>query len=167
MKLTHTTMALIVAVLALPTAADEENEAAATEVARDEEAIENTVVATRKSTADLRHELWRSEDDFYSLYNKLNDDNLYDVRCTYEAPTGSRIKHHVCRTEFLVRAIRRGEIDRRSNLKTNPRIANQMAKFREKLDTLIRANPELQAAAGKLNSARAQYMAQDEKNARN
>ena len=167
MKLTHTRLALLVAVLALPMAAVGQDEEESTEVASDDEAIENIVVASQKSRAELRRDLWQSEDNFYSLYNKLNDDKLYDVHCSYQSPTGSRIKNQVCRPRFLSKAIKRGIITRGTNLDTNPVIANKMAKFREKLDTLIAANPELQAAAVTYNTARAGFMAQSEKRANN
>jgi len=167
MKLTHTLLALLVAVLALPMAAVGQDEEVSTEVASDDEAIENIVVASQKSLKGLRQDLWRSEDDFYSLYNKLNDDNLYDVRCVYKAPTGSRIKNQVCRPVFLSKAISRGDITSVTNLDTNPVIADKMAKFRQKLGTLIAANPELQATAVTYNTARARFMAQSERRANN
>ena len=85
MKLTRTILALFVTVLVLPTAA----------VGQDDEVIENIIVASQKSPGDLRRDLWRSEKDFYSIYNKLNDDSLYDVHCIKEAPTGSVIKSQI------------------------------------------------------------------------
>lgn len=166
MKPTRMITALIFAVLALPTKAVGQEEIS-TEVATDDHAVEAAVIAGQKSTADLRQDLWQSEDDFYKLYNKLNDDNLYDVRCSYEAPIGSRIKTHVCRPAFLLRALSRGEINRMTNLEKNPAIAEKMARFREKLGTLIAANPELQAAADTFTSLRALYMAQSESKAGN
>ena len=138
-----------------------------TEVASDNEAIENIVVASQKSRGELRRDLWRSEDSFYSLYNKLNDDNLYDVHCSYQATTGSQIKNQVCRPEFLSKAIKRGAITRGKNLDTIPGIADKMAKLRENMDMLIAANPELQAAAVTYNTARAGFMAQSETRANN
>ena len=167
MKLTHTILALFIAVLALPMTAVGQDEEASTEVASDDEAIEDIVVASQKSTADLRRDLFQSEDDFYSLYNKLNDDNQYDVRCFYEAPTGSRIKNHVCRAVFVSRALNRGNITRVTNLDTNPVIADKMVKFQEKLATLIAASPELQVVLVRYNTARARFMAQSEKRASN
>ena len=155
MKLAHTILALFVAVFALPMAA----------VGQDEEAIDEIVVASKKPTGSLRRDLNRAEDDFYSLYNKLNDDNLYDVRCSYETPTGSRFKIQVCRPAFLTRALDRGSITRMTSLNTSPVTAEKMAKYRENLDTLIAANPELQAAAVTFNTARARYMAQSESRA--
>jgi hypothetical protein len=167
MKLTHTILALFVAVLALPMVAVGQDEDLSAEVARSDEVSKNTVVASRKSSAELRRDLWRSEDDFYSLYNKLNDDNLYDVRCTYEAPVGSRMKNQVCRPVFLSRAVSRGEVTRVTNLDTDPVMAEKMATFRQKVDTLISADPELQAAAVTFSTARAEYMAQSEESAKN
>ncbi len=163
MKQTHTLLGLLVVVLALPMAAVGQDENVSTEVASDDEAIENIVVAGQKSEAGLRRDLWQVEDDFYSLYSKLNDDNLYDVRCSNEAPTGSRIKTQVCRPEFLSRAISRGQINRMTNLDTSPVIAAKMTKFRQTLNTSIAANPELQAAAVTYNTARTRFIAQSEK----
>lgn len=163
---TRTISALIFAVLALPTAAVGQDEISR-ETAADNAAIESSAAASQKSMADLREDVWQSEDDFYTLYNKLNDDSLYDVRCSNEAPIGSRIKTHVCRPVFLLRALSRGEINRMTNLEKNPAIAEKMARFREKLGTLIAANPELQAAADTFTSARALYMAQSESEASN
>ena len=157
MKLTHTILALFVAVLALPMAA----------VGQDEEAIDNIVVASQKSTTALRRDLIRAEDDFYSLYNKLNDDNEYDVRCRYEAPTGVRKKIHVCRPVFFSKARDREDRTRRINPKTDAVIADKMVKLQEKLDTLIATNPELQEAMARYNTARARLVARREETASN
>ena len=61
----------------------------------------------------------------------------------------------------------RGEIDRMTNLEKSPAISAKMARFREKLGTLIAANPELQVAADTFTTARALYMAQSESEASN
>ncbi len=152
MKLTQTFLVVAMA-LASPMAAFGE----------DDQATENTVVVSQKSTAELRSELWKFEDEFYALYNKLNDDNLYDVRCTQEAPTGSRIKQQICRPVFLTRALSRGKIDRNTNLETNPAMASKFATYRQKMASLMAANQELQAAAARFSTARAEYMAQTER----
>jgi len=158
MKQTHTLWALLVTVFALPMEAVGQS---------DDEAIENIVVTGQKSLAELRWDLWKSEDEFYSLYNQLNDDFLYDVRCSREATTGSHIRSQVCRPNFLLKAIRRGDITRTKNLGTSPAIADEMARFREKRDALIAANPELYAAAVAFGTARARFAAQSENDANN
>ena len=157
MKLTPTILALFVTVLVLPMAA----------VGQDDEVIENIVVASQKSPRDLRRDVWRSEKDFYSIYNKLNDDSLYDVHCTREAPTGSVIKSQVCRAKFLQRAIREGKVNYATDLDTNPIIAGQIATFRKNLETLVAANPDLQTAAATLNLAHARLTADKERRANN
>jgi hypothetical protein len=54
-----------------------------------------------------------------------------------------------------------------TNLDTDPVMAEKMATFRQKVDTLISADPELQAAAVTFSTARAEYMAQSEESAKN
>ena len=157
MKLTHTILALFGAVLVLPMAA----------AGQDEEAIDNIVVSSQKSMTALRRDLIRAEDDFYSLYNSLNDDNEYDVRCRYETPTGVRKKEHVCRPVFFSKARNRENKNRRIDPKTDAGIADKMVKLQENLESLIAANPELQEAMVKYNTARAQLVAQLEESASN
>jgi len=157
MKLAHTILALFIAVMALPMAA----------VGQDEEAIEDIVVASQKSTTALRRDLVRAEDDFYSLYNILNDDNEYDVRCFYEAPTGVRKRNHVCRPVFFSKARNREDRTRRINPDTDPVIADKLVELQEKLETLIVANPELQVAMARYNTARARLVALREEKASN
>ncbi len=157
MKLTRTMLALFVTVLVLPMAA----------AGQDDEVIENIVVASQKSPRDLRRDVSRSEKDFYAIYNKLNDDGLYDVHCTREAPTGSVIKSQVCRPKFLQRAIKEGKVNFATGLDTNSLIAGQIATFRKNLETLVAANPDLQAAAATLKLAHAQLTADKERRANN
>jgi len=173
MKPTHTILALFVAVLALPMAAVGQDEEASTGVASNDETIEDIVGVGQKSLADLRRDVFQSEEDFYSLYNKLNDDKEYDVRCFYERPTGTRMKNHVCRAKFVTKAYsahaarNRNDLTRVANQDANPVIAEKSAKFQEKLETLIAANPELQAALVRYNTARARFMAEREEIANN
>ena len=157
MKPAHTILAIFVAVLALPMAA----------VGQDEEVMEEIVVASQKSTAALRRDLIRAERDFYSLYNKLNDDNEYDVRCFKEAPTGVRTKQHVCRPVFFSKARNRENLNRGINQVTDPVIADKMVKLQERLDALIATDPELQVAVAKYNTARVRLMASHEERASN
>ena len=157
MKLVHAILAIFVALSALPMAA----------VGQDEEAIDNIVSTGQKSKAALRRDLIKAEGDFYALYNKLNDDNEYDVRCFYEAPTGLRTKHQVCRPVFFSKARNRDDPTRRMNPDTDRVIADKMVKLQEKLEALTAANPELQAAMARYNTARARLMALSEERASN
>ena len=157
MKLAHAILAIFVTLSALPMVA----------VGQDEEAIDNIVTTGQKSKAALRRDLIRAEGDFYALYNKLNDDNEYDVRCFYEAPTGLRTRNQVCRPVFFSKARNRDDPTRRINPDTDRVIADKMVKLQEKLETLTAANPELQAAMARYNTARARLVALSEEKASN
>ena len=158
MKPTRTILALFVAVLALPMAA----------IAQDEEASTEIVVIGQKSLAELRRDVFEAEEDFYALFNKLNDERDYDVRCFYEKPTGTRIKNHVCRARFVTKAFERHARRNRNNLSSvanqgaDPVLAEKSAKYEEKMETLISANPDLEAALIRYNTLRAEFVAKRE-----
>ena len=85
-------------------AAAGQDEDASTGVASNDEIIVDTVVVGQKSKSEMRRDVFQAEEDFYSVYNKLNDDKEYDVRCFYEKRTGTNIKNHVCRARFVTKA---------------------------------------------------------------
>ena len=163
MKPNYTILALLVAELALPMAA----------VGQDEEAIDDIVVVGQKSINELRRDVYQYAEDFYSAYNKLNDDPEYDVRCFYEQATGTRIKNHVCRAKFVLNSYSSHAARNRSDLKlvanqgASPELAEKTVKFQDKLETLIAANPELEAALIRYNTARAEFFAEREQSANN
>ncbi len=173
MKPTRTILTLFVAVLALPLAVAGQDEKASTAVASNDATIDEVVVVGQKSIAKLRRDVFRAEEDFYSVYNKLNDEKEYDVRCFYETPTGTHLKNHVCRARFVTKAFsahaaRSGNrLTRVANQNANPALVEKTAKFQEKLETLIAANPELQAALVQYNTLRIQFLATREENASN
>ncbi len=173
MKQTRTILALFVAVLALPMAALGQDEDTSTRVASNDQVIDDIVVVGKKSVASLRRNVYKAEEDFYSIYNKLNDDKDYNVRCFYERPTGTRIKTHVCRARFVSKAFsshasrNRNDITRVANQDANPVLAEKTVKYQEKMQTLIAASPELQAAFVRYNAARVQFFAEREEIASN
>ena len=173
MKPTRTILTLFVAVLALPMAALGQDEEASTGMASNDETIDDIVDVGQKSLAEWRRNVFQAEEEFYSVYNKLNDDKEYDVRCFYERPTGTRVKNHVCRAKFVTKAYarhaarNRNDLSRVANQDADSVLAEKTATYQEKLETLIDANPELQAALVRYNTLRAQFMAKREENARN
>jgi len=118
-----------------------------------------------KSKSELRREVFQTEEDFYALYNKLNDEKDYSVRCRYEKPTGSRIKNHVCRARFVTKAYQRHARRNRNNLSSvanqdaDPVFAQKKADYEKHTEALIASNPELQAAFDRYNSARVRFTA--------
>ena len=171
MKQTHTILALFVAVLALPMAAV--GQPASTGKASKTEAIDNIVVVGQKSLAELRREVVKAEEDFYSVFNKFNDEKDYNVRCFYESPTGTHLKNHVCRARFVTKAYSQhasrsgNKISRVANQDGNPAFIEKTAKYEQKMQTLIAANPELLAALVEYDSARTRFMVKREGSANN
>ena len=173
MKPTKMILALFVAVLALPIAAVGQDETASIVIASNNEPIDDIVVVGHKSLADLRRQVYKAEENFYSVYNNLNDDKDYDVRCFYEKPTGTHIKNHVCRARFVTKAYsshaarNRNDLSRVANQESNPVLIEKSAKYQEKMETLMAANPELQAAFVRYNTARTLFFAEREEKANN
>jgi hypothetical protein len=68
--------------------------------------IEEVIVRGSKPLIKLKHEMYRAEEALYDLFNSLNTDDDFDIRCYEEVPTGSKIPRRVCRTNFVTRLIR-------------------------------------------------------------
>jgi hypothetical protein len=168
MKANRPLLTLLVAVLALPLAAVGQDGAQSTD-----EAIDDIVVVGQKSLSTLRKEVFKAEEDFYSAFNKLNDNKDFNVRCFYEKATGTHIKNHVCRARFVTKAYSShaarngGDLSRVANQDANPAFATKTAQYQEKMETLIDANPDLMQALITYNTARADFMAEREEIASN
>jgi hypothetical protein len=162
MKSTRTILAFLVAVLALPLAAMGQDEP-----------IDDIVVVGKKSLNDMRKDVYKAEEEFYSVYNKLNKEKDFAVRCFYEKATGTRIKNHVCRARFVSQAYsthaarNRNDLSRVANQDTDSALEAQTAKYEENLETLIAANPELEQALIRYNEARAEFLAEREETSSN
>jgi hypothetical protein len=171
MKPNRTTLALFVAVLALPMVAL--GAGASTGVASNNEAIDDIVVVGQKSLAAMRKDVYEAEEDFYAVFNKLNDEKDFTVRCFYENATGTHIKNHVCRARFVTKAYsahaaRNGnDLSRVANQDSNPAFAAKTARYQETVETLVTTNPELQTAFLRYNEKRAQFFAEREEIANN
>jgi hypothetical protein len=163
----------LLTVAAHPTVALGQDKEASTGLASDDSTTVDNVVVSQKSTSELRKDVFQAEDDFYSVFNKLNDNKDFDVRCGYEKATGSNIKNHVCRARFVTKAYERharrnrNDLSRTANQSSDPVFAAQTIEYEEKVDELITANPELQAAFDRYNEARVQFMVNREENASN
>ena len=117
--------------------------------------------------------MFKAEEDFYSAFNKLNDNKDFNVRCFYEKATGTHIKNHVCRARFVTKAYSShaarngGDLSRVANQDANPAFATKTAKYQETMEMLIDANPDLMQALVTYNTARADFMAEREQIASN
>jgi len=68
------------------------------------EAIDEITVYGKQSISELRREIYKAEENFFDVFNSLNQDFEYDVNCYYEVPTGTHIRRHVCKANFVVEA---------------------------------------------------------------
>jgi len=163
MKPTRILLAIMSVVLAAPMAA----------LAQDTAPADEIVVVSKKSLSQLRRETYEAEEDFYAIYNKLNDEKEYDVRCRYEKATGTNIKNHVCRAQFVTKAFERHARRNRNNLSSvanqtaDPVLEEKMQIYQKKMETLMAGSPELQEAFSRYNSARVEFFAKREAIAEN
>ena len=150
----------IIVAVSLPIAAgaQEQNSGASEEDAR----------IAQLSLSELRREVYQAEEDYYDIYNKLNDDRDYELRCFYENPTGTRVKNHVCRARFVTRAYERhaarnrSDLSRIANQDADPAFAEKTAIFQAKMETLVNENAELQAAFIRYNTLLTHFVARRE-----
>ena len=65
------------------------------------ERVLEEVVIEGMAAWQLQQAILETEDRFFALYNELNKDRDYDVRCANEAPLGTRLKRRICRVQFF------------------------------------------------------------------
>lgn len=63
--------------------------------------IEEVIVYGEKSLLSLKREVMKAEENAYAVFNSLNTDHQYDIRCYKKAPTGSHIKRRVCFPNYM------------------------------------------------------------------
>lgn len=69
------------------------------DAATDEPMDEITVVG-EKTLLNLKYAAYQAEDDFFTLFNELNENDEFDVYCDDESNTNSRIKRRSCWSPF-------------------------------------------------------------------
>jgi hypothetical protein len=62
------------------------------------------VVVTGRRLRELRAAAIEAEDRFYALYNDLNKVDDFDIECSADAPTGSRLDRRSCVTNVQLEA---------------------------------------------------------------
>ena len=65
---------------------------------------EEVLVTGQRLFRDMERRIREAEDHMYALYNDLNDDDRYDFHCSWDQPTGTRIRVRNCRPQFLIQA---------------------------------------------------------------
>jgi hypothetical protein len=85
--------------LVLPLSGECQSDAVQTQ--ESSELIEEIVVRGYKPLINLKFEMYEAEEALYKVFNSLNSNDDYDIHCYEEAPTGTKIKKRVCKTEKM------------------------------------------------------------------
>ena len=125
------------------------------------EVIDEIIVYGEQSISELRREVYKAEENFFDVFNSLNEDFEYDVNCYNEVPTGTHIRRHVCKANFVVEATSVQYVEIRTRGPRYPVIppelviAKKRKILRRKMEALIAAHPELLQALAEYTSTKA------------
>jgi hypothetical protein len=115
---------------------------------------EEVEVIGQRQLFQMEARLIEAEDAVYELYNELNTDDLYDVKCEWEEPLGTNMKHRVCRPGFIQKAENSRGQEYMSNITgmgyttgTNVELENARHNpvLKRKLQEAVQNSPELAA----------------------
>ena len=62
--------------------------------------VTEEIVVRGGTPAALRFQIERAEDAIYERFNEINSTDDFDIFCRDEVPTGSRMRHRVCKPRF-------------------------------------------------------------------
>lgn len=123
--------------------------------ARASERPQESSIISQKSTESLEKDIRVAEDHAYGLFNKLNDDNDYDIRCEKEFRTGTTIGQRVCKPNFLRNSNSRNARSDLADMRgegavrtspVQPELEFRYPQLKEKMQALAAKNPELKKA---------------------
>lgn len=118
-------------------------------VERERLPMEELTVVAPQSLSSMRLQIRDAEEEALAVFNSLNDDSDYDIRCRREAPIGSNIPVRVCTPRYVDKELARAEQAFLAGLGYFDPIAPIRAydaTLREKMATLVAENPELYQA---------------------
>lgn len=128
--------------------------------------IEEIIVYGEKSLANLRREVYRTEENFFATFNALNEEEEYDVHCFYEVPSFTHIRRHVCRANFVKDATAKDFAGWRRGQPVIPSETVIMQKKKRlgiKLELMAVEHPELLEALNKYTNAKQVLESEKEK----
>ncbi len=121
-------------------------EAEADTNAEKSEPLEEIIVVAPRTLRSMRVEIRRAEDNVLSLFNAMNDDNDYDIRCRQETPLGTNIPARICNPRFVDRLIgRETQLFLRTGVYAEPvgEIRQHQEILNEMMRTMAEENSEL------------------------
>ena len=110
------------------------------------EPLEEIIVVAPRTLSSMRVEIRRAEDNVLALFNAINDDRDYDIRCRREVPLGTHIPQRVCNPRFVDRLIEReNQLYLRTGVYTEPvgEIRHHQDILNEMMRTMAEENPQL------------------------
>jgi hypothetical protein len=113
------------------------------------ESIDEITVYGDKSLHALRLEVYKAEENFFEVFNSVNKDDEFDVRCFYEIPSFTHIRRHVCRAYFVTNAtsvganVFMGADPQYPIVPPGTTIMQKKRRMKEILETLVAEHPEL------------------------
>lgn len=124
------------------------------------EPMEEVTVIGQKQIFDLRMQVIQAEDHAYQIFDRLNNDDDYDVHCKLVANTGTHIKKRTCLPNFYfhVQASEKQSlyyaIGSTTDYAVGPSARNVWARkfpvFKAKVIKLAKENPEMMQAMTRL-----------------
>lgn len=114
--------------------------------------VEEIVVYGKKSMTQLRAELHRAEENFFTVFNSLNSNKEYETDCKYVVPLGSRRRQYECTPRFAMMLRAQAAQDMAiANMQFSSTPLGSRLKKKEKLmwkeiGELIAERPEMQKA---------------------
>ncbi len=109
-------------------------------------AEQGQVVIEDLTAPQLRAEIEKIQNEFYRVFNQLNEDDLFDVKCQKFTPTGSNIPQVGCEPEFVTK--RRGDNANQYRLGADDLMTN---------DEIIKElQPEFEQLTAKMNALAAE-----------
>jgi hypothetical protein len=120
--------------------------------------LEQSVADDDIPLSDLLQAVHTAEDDFFSLFNELNNDARLDFHCYQEAPLGRRLKQRVCRANFVQELT--GEMSREYRPVDELTLRSMERLLQEQMNRLVAEHPELFDALSKVSDAKERYDSQ-------
>lgn len=118
---------------------------------------------SEKSTGELRKEAETAEKDVFAIFNDINSDDDFDVRCKKQKTLGSRRKVQVCTPKFQRRMESTMSADQSGqggwDWPAPPGSQMQIKKdaMRQEMSSLLATNEEFNAAFAKFAAAKRAY----------
>lgn len=128
------------------------------------EEIEEITVYGQKPLLGLRWQMQRAEKTFYDVFNELNSNDDFDVKCEHKTQTGSRLTEYACTPRFV--RVHQSQLNKQRLYgglyipEKKMDIAGKQGQMREELVALIETHPELLKAFTDALDAKKEYQAE-------